>query len=184
MRYSTAAHNPEGLREKELKARHLKEKPAGKQFKHRHRCQLSSEAIEEIVAACDEGSLTQAEIAKKYKVKMILVSSLVTEARKQPEKLRVLKQKEKELGRASRAVERVAAGMLERSIPIDNAMKVQRQAEQYHAVEISVPKVRTMLKKELGLGYRRARQVPIQGNSERCLVLRQQYSLKMLGLIE
>ena len=74
--------------------------------------------------------------------------------------------------------------MLERSIPIDNAMKVQQQAKQYHDVEISVPKVRTVLKKELGLGYRRARQVPIQGNSERCLVLRQQYSLKMLALLE
>ena len=74
--------------------------------------------------------------------------------------------------------------MLERSIPIDNAMKVKQQAKQYHDVEISVPKVRTVLKKELGLGYRRARQVPIQGNSERCLVLRQQYSLKMLALLE
>ena len=51
--------------------------------------------------------------------------------------------------------------MLERSIPIDNAMKVKQQAKQYHDVEISVPKVRTVLKKELGLGYRRARQVPI-----------------------
>ena len=47
-----------------------------------------------------------------------------------------------------------------------------------------MPKVRTVLKKELGIGYRTARQVPIQANSERCLVLRQQYSLKMLALLE
>ena len=97
MKYSTAAHNPEGLQEKEIRARYLQEKPAGRKYKHRRRCQLSSGDVEEIVAACDEGSLTQAEIAKKYKVKEILVSKLVTEARK----LRMLKQKEKELERAS-----------------------------------------------------------------------------------
>ena len=101
MKYSTAAHNPEGLQEKEIRARYLQEKPAGRKYKHRRRCQLSSGDVEEIVAACDEGSLTQAEVAKKFKVKAALVSKLVTEARKQPEKLRILKQKEKELERAS-----------------------------------------------------------------------------------
>ena len=34
------------------------------------------------------------------------------------------------------------------------------------------------------MGYRQARSVPIQANSERCLVLRQQYALKMLPLLE
>ena len=36
------------------------------------------------------------------------------------------------------------------------------------------------MRKELRMGYRLAKQVPIQSNSERCLVLRQQYALKML----
>ncbi len=34
------------------------------------------------------------------------------------------------------------------------------------------------------MGYRLARTVPIQSNSERCLVLRQQYSLTMLPLLQ
>ena len=34
------------------------------------------------------------------------------------------------------------------------------------------------------MGYRMARPVTIQANSERCLVLRQQYALKMLPLLE
>ena len=34
------------------------------------------------------------------------------------------------------------------------------------------------------MGYRMARTVTFQGNSERCLVLRQQYALKMLPLLE
>ena len=40
------------------------------------------------------------------------------------------------------------------------------------------------MKKELRMGYRRATTVPIQTNIERCLVLRQQYALKMLPLLE
>ena len=41
-----------------------------------------------------------------------------------------------------------------------------------------------MLKKEMGLGYRKVKKVPRQGNSQRCLVLRQQYALKMLELLD
>ena len=40
-----------------------------------------------------------------------------------------------------------------------------------------------VLRKELGLGYRKLVKVPIQANSERCLVLRQQYALKIFQLL-
>ncbi len=55
--------------------------------------------------------------------------------------------------------------------------------KELHDVDVSVSKIRVTMKKELGLGYRRVQKVPIQGNSERCLVLRQQYALKMLPLL-
>ena len=41
-----------------------------------------------------------------------------------------------------------------------------------------------MLRKDMGLGYRLAKTVPVQSNDERCLVLRQQYALRILPLIE
>ena len=34
------------------------------------------------------------------------------------------------------------------------------------------------------MGYRQASTIPVQANSERCLVLRQQYALKMLPMLE
>ena len=34
------------------------------------------------------------------------------------------------------------------------------------------------------MGYRMAKTVPIQANSERCMVQRQQYALRMIPLIE
>ena len=114
---------------------------------------------------------------------MILVAQLVREAKKQPEKQRELKLREKEAARSSQAVESVASKMLECSIPIENAAKVQMEVKRLHHVDLSVPKVGSVLKSELGLGYRVAKKVPIQVNSERCLVLRQQHALKMLELL-
>jgi len=73
--------------------------------------------------------------------------------------------------------------MLERSIPIEKAGKVQMEVKRLHDVELSLPKIRAALKMELGLGYRMAKKVPIQSNSERCLILRQQYAIRMLDLL-
>ena len=41
-----------------------------------------------------------------------------------------------------------------------------------------------VMRKKMRLGYRLTRTVPIQANSERCLVLRQQYAMRMLPLLE
>ena len=55
MKYSTKACNPEGLQEKELSAREQWEKPAGNRYKPRHRSQLLSAEIDDIVLAYDVG---------------------------------------------------------------------------------------------------------------------------------
>jgi len=101
MKHSTKACNPEGLQEKELSAREQWEKPAGNRYKPRHRSQLSSDEIDNIVLAYDVGHKKQAEVAKQFRIKEILVNRLVNESRKQPEKQRDLKLKEKEAARNS-----------------------------------------------------------------------------------
>ena len=49
---------------------------------------------------------------------------------------------------------------------------------------VSVDKVRKFMKQEMGLRYRMTRKVPQQANTQRCLVLRQQYAMKMLELLK
>ena len=44
--------------------------------------------------------------------------------------------------------------------------------------------VRQVLRKDMHMGYRFAKEVPVQCNTERNLVLRQQYSLRILPLLE
>ena len=51
-------------------------------------------------------------------------------------------------------------------------------------LEVSTKLVRTVMRKELGMGYRMAKKVPVQSNLERNLVLRQQYSLQILPILE
>ena len=40
------------------------------------------------------------------------------------------------------------------------------------------------LKEELGLRYRKTKKIPLQANSQRCKVLRQQYALTLLSLLD
>ena len=59
-------------------------------------------------------------------------------------------------------------------------MKVLKEAD----LEVDLKLVRNVMRKDLAMGYRLAKNVPIQSNTERCLVLRQQYALLMLDLLE
>jgi len=60
-------------------------------------------------------------VAKKFRISKELVSRLIQESKKQPEKQRCLKQREKDAIRDKRLVHKVAADMLKKSIPIDKA---------------------------------------------------------------
>ena len=51
-------------------------------------------------------------------------------------------------------------------------------------MSVALSKVSKVLRKDLKMGYRLAKTVPTQSNTERCLVLRQQYAQKILKLLE
>jgi len=104
---------------------------------------------------------SQAEVARKYRVSAPLVSQLVNEARKQPEKLRDKKAKEKKRLEALQATESVASGMLASGKSIMSSQQVQHEVKSQHQIELSKAVVRRILRKELGLGYRKADRVPI-----------------------
>ena len=52
------------------------------------------------------------------------------------------------------------------------------------SLEVNSHLVQQVFRKELHMGYRTAKTVPIQSNHERSLVLRQQYSLRLLPMLE
>ena len=81
-------------------------------------------------------------------------------------------------------VKKVVTGMLENSITIVKADMVVEQVRKRENVEVTADQVKTVMKDELGLGYRMAKKVPVQANEMRCLVLRQQYAMVMLSLLQ
>jgi len=81
-------------------------------------------------------------------------------------------------------IKKVVTGMLENSITIVKADMVVEQVRKRENVEVTADQVKTVMKDELGLGYRMAKKVPVQANEMRCLVLRQQYAMAMLSMLD
>ena len=82
------------------------------------------------------------------------------------------------------AIEDTATKMLEVNRPITSAKVVTDAVKKNLSLDVDDNLVREVMRKDMRLGYRQAKTVPIQSNSERCLVLRQQYALRMLPLLE
>ena len=73
--------------------------------------------------------------------------------------------------------------MLENRVPIVKAEVVVKAVKRNDNLTVTAKQVKSIMKDEMGLGYRMSRKVPVQSNSERCLVMRQQYAMKMLELL-
>ena len=101
-----------------------------------------------------------------------MVSKLVCQAKKKPEKQRERKEKEKAREEKVSMIEATTNVMLDSRLPITSCDQVKRKVEKEHQVLLSSTDVNQVLKKTMGLSYRRVRKVPVQANSERCLVLR------------
>ena len=84
---SKPAHNKEGNSEKKLREMYDNDRVWTCKLKKRHRKDLTIEEIKEIVAAAQEPFHLQKDIAQKYRISAQLVSILIQESIKKPEKL-------------------------------------------------------------------------------------------------
>ena len=82
------------------------------------------------------------------------------------------------------AIEDAVTEMFAANGVITSSRQVQTAVMEQTGLAVADPLVRQVMHKELRLGYRLARTVPVQSNHERCLVLRQQFALRMLPLLE
>ena len=82
------------------------------------------------------------------------------------------------------ATEHVVTEMLRASRPIENAKQVQAEVQKRFGLEVTPTQVKRTMKHTLNMSFRQAKKVPKQANTERCLVLRQQYAMEMLPLLE
>ena len=89
------------------------------------------------------------------------------EATSEPEKLRQQEKKRERKSRARAAIKAEAEQMLEKSIPIPNADSIVIRVNEHTDLEVKHSEVRSVLRTDLGLGYRMVKKVPVQSNSEK-----------------
>ena len=74
--------------------------------------------------------------------------------------------------------------MLKEGLFITSTEQVKQRVKKEKDFEVTRPAVCKVLKEELGLRYRKIKKIPLQANSQRCKVLRQQYALSLLSMLD
>jgi transposase-like protein len=118
--HSTSRCNQEGLLESQIKSRKQLNAGITKSFKKRHMKELPISTREAIVKMYLDDHVFQSDIAKYYKISASLVSKLVVEAQRNPERNLALKVKKDEIKQVKDAVKRVVTCMLGHSTASEN----------------------------------------------------------------
>ena len=71
------------------------------------------------------------------------------------------------------AIQHLVGQLHQNDVPIENAKQVQKHVKQGYGVDASEKLIRQTMKRDMRMSFRLAKRVPKQGNTERCLVLRQ-----------
>ena len=115
---------------------------------------MSTEEIEQIVEATAVPFALHKDVAQRFRVAPILVSRLVLESKRKPEKLEAQRQKERTESRQKDAIEEVATKMLASNRPITSAKLVRDAVQSSMDIKVADDQVRHVMRKEMRLGYR------------------------------
>ena len=94
-------------------------------YKKRHRKDLTVDEVEALVAATKQPFRLHRDVAQQFRVSTNLVSCLVLEAERKPEKLSKKRDLERKAEEKRRAVEDVVSSMLIANTPIYSAQQVK-----------------------------------------------------------
>ena len=122
------------------------------------------------------------ELALLYNVKVQTVYDLKKDAKRHQKYFVNKKQKELLQERNRSAIISAISDSIEERETIWTLKQIQQKASAHTSTQVSINSVAKIIKNEFKLSYRKIKRVPFQGNSERCLVLRQLYARKMFQL--
>ena len=124
------------------------------------------------------------DLAKEFRVSPARISNIVKELKTKPEVIR-----EKIAQEADKALtdEKLAAFVedkLENGEMIERAEDIMNEFEESGGGRVKLYRVRQVMRDLLNLRYNKIVKLPVHGNSERCLVQRQQCALEFLKLVQ
>lgn len=172
------------MSEKELKELARNNDVAPPRAKRRRLRDLNVQEQAHIIHAVQHDFQQHKDVAAQYKIHPTLVGRLIKKNKADPFFLSKHLRKEQEKKAQTEATVHVVSKLLQRGAPIESSKKVQDEILTTFNLEVQGSMIRTTMKKQLHMSFRTVKKIPKQGNTERCLVLRQQYALKLLPLLE
>ena len=149
------------IHEKELKAISDKEKAKCCKFKKRHRKDLDPDEIEEIVAMANKPYCIMKDVAQHFQITTSLASALAKEAVRKPQKLVQTRQRLKLQEQKQDCIEEQVTRILSTNRPIERIKQIQVAVEASSGLKVEPAMVSKVMRKDLGMGYRVAKTVPV-----------------------
>ena len=104
------------------------------------------------------------------------MAQLVSQVRRRPAMLKELRHQQLARQLKEAVVAKVVARLNDETAFVDSAAQVVKAVAEEAAVQVTAPVARAMIK-GMGMRFKKVRHIPMAGNSERSLVLRQQWAL-------
>lgn len=124
-----------------------------------------------------------ADVAQRYQVTQSMISRLAKAVRQEPCFFDKLIQKEKEkAAEKSLIAEKISEYQEEKQV-ISSVNSVAKHLKKHHEIDKKPWVLAQIMKEELGMRYRKIKMVTVNTNSERNLVLRQQFALELIRLL-
>jgi transposase len=121
------------------------------------------------------------EVAKKYFRTEGYVGQLVKRVRENRKLLHEMSEKRDQAIATEETIQDVIKELLDENTFIENLEQVAEEVLIRYNLKVNKQKVRLQMK-ELGLSWKKVKQVAIQSNSVRCLVLRQRWAISFLEM--
>ena len=121
-----------------------------------------------------------AEVAKEFRVSVSYISSIVSKIKKNKAAFDELYAKMEEKQETRKAVQTTLLSLIEQHHFIDSAKSVRQLVKDSQSKEVTIRKVREVMREDCEMSYRSIKRISIHGNSPKNLVLHQQFAIEML----
>ena len=118
------------------------------------------------------------------RVNQSVVSKLINKAKKNQEFIHELMEKCRQEKRSREEIGEYIFNLNEENHFIDSVEAVQRKLKSERNISVKQKKIANIMKRDLNMSYRKIQTVTVRTNSEKNLVIRQQFALKLIEVLQ
>ena len=174
-------YNAGALRKEQLKPDFAEPVPAGARRRMKKRAPLSVHERISIVHQVLVGLEKQADVAKDHRVSPRVVAALMHKAKRNPGFMREIMAKVDAKEEQRELIKKAVEVKNDFGYIIDSAQAVVADLNAQGGAQVTAGTVRSVMREELGMRFRKIKTVSLHSNSEKNLVLRQRWALEFLA---